>query len=122
MYCILGGPLAGMAHEQQVAEFIGSGYDVFGKYADTQYLKKHIFDTQFSEQYTRTIPDVRIDHYTIEGSSRRQYQQNLAIRVAASADFPLFPASVEAGFRLERSKLYRSCRKPFHVSESLQKA
>ena len=29
----------------------------------------------------------------------------MAIRVAASADFPLFPASVEAGFRLERSKL-----------------
>ena len=94
-----------MAHEQQVAEFIGSGYDVFGKYADTQYLKKHLFDTQFAKQYTRTIPDVRIDHYTIEGSSRRQYQQNLAVRVAASADFPLFPASVEAGFQLDRSKL-----------------
>lgn len=92
-------------HDQQVAEFIGSGYDVFGKYADTQYLKKHLFNTRFSKQYTRTIPDVRIDHYTVAGQSRKQYQQNLAVRVAASAEFPLFPASVEAGFQLDRSKL-----------------
>ena len=94
-----------MTHEQQVVQFIGSGYDVFGKYADAQYLKKHLFDTQFAEQYTRTIPDVRIDHYTIDGQNRRQYQESLSIRVAATADYPLFPASVEAGFQLDRSKL-----------------
>ena len=78
---------------------------MFGKYADPQYLKKHLFDPQFAKQYTRTIPDLRIHHYTIKGSSWSEYEKKLAVRVAASADFPLFPASVEAEFELERTKL-----------------
>ena len=55
-------------------------------------MKKHLFDPQFAKQYTRTIPDLRIHHYTIKGSSWSEYETNLAVRVAASADFPLFPA------------------------------
>ena len=94
-----------MSHKEQVAQFIGSGYDVFGKYADSQYLKKHLFDTKFADKYTRSIPDVRIDHYTIAGNSRRQYQKHFAIRVAADAQYPLFPVSLGAGFTLDRSKL-----------------
>ena len=94
-----------MAHKSQVAEFVGSGYDVFGEYASPESLKGRIFDIKYAERYTRSIPHRELNGCVLEGNSRMEYQNNLALRVAGTAEYPMFPVSVEAGFGLKRSNL-----------------
>ena len=94
-----------MAHKKQVAQFIGSGYDVFGKYASPESLKERIFDINHAEHYTQSISFDETDYYFVRGDNRKQYQDDLTSRVAARAEYPLFPATVEVGFELNGSEL-----------------
>ena len=90
-----------MAHNQHVDQFIGSGYDVFGKYASPESLKKRIFNIKYATKYTRSMSNVEINSTFVEGSCRTEYQKNLALEVAATAEYPMFPASVKVEFGLE---------------------
>ncbi len=56
--------------ENIALQYLGSGYDVFGEYADGVSIKKIIFDlTKVSEKDIRGIPNTNADYFSVKGDS-----------------------------------------------------
>ena len=85
-------------------ENLGSGYDVFEKYADVSQVKAQILD------YTKLNDDGLIEKKTLEhstfhtsaGTSITEYSQSLKISVGLSGSYMFFSGSVKTNFSSNR--------------------
>ena len=81
------------------AEYLGSGYDVCGEYADGVSIKKRLFDlSKVPEKDIRQIPNTSSDYFSVQGESYEEYQSSLTGKVGLSTNYGLFSASVESSF------------------------
>ena len=80
-------------------QFLGSGYDVCGHYADAGSVKKKIFDLESTpEDCKRDMPNQRAYVYSFECKSANEYQQKLSAKAGVEGTYLLFSGSVESSF------------------------
>ena len=79
--------------------YIGSGYDLCGKYADGVSIKRKIFDLdKVPERSLRELSNREAQYFSVSGESVEEYQSNLAVQAKVSGRYKLFSASVESSF------------------------
>lgn len=81
-----------------VDEYLGSGYDVCGKYASAASIKKRIFDLNEVQKNKRMIPNTKSDFFTVSGDSYEQYQTSLTNEVSLKGAYKLFSGSVSSSY------------------------
>ncbi len=85
--------------ENIALQYLGSGYDVFGEYADGVSIKKIIFDlTKVSEKDIRGIPNTNADYFSVKGDSYEECQSSLTRKVSLETSYGLFYGSVKTSF------------------------
>ena len=80
-------------------EYLGSGYDVCGEYADGVSIKKKIFDlNRVPKKDICQLPNRTADFFSVSGKSVEEYQKSLSVKAGISGFYKLFSASVESSF------------------------
>ena len=88
-----------MAEKKIAMNYLGSGYDLCGKYADGESVKRKIFDlNKVPEQAIRQLSNREAQFFSVSGDSVEEYQSSLAVKAGVSGSFGLFSASVESSF------------------------
>ena len=94
-----------MEHQQLIGrdgialEYLGSGYDVCGEYANGVSIKRKIFDLdRVPKKDIRQLPNRTADFFSVTGKSVEEYQSSLTVKAGIKASYGLFSGSVEASF------------------------
>ena len=88
-----------MAIEKIATNYLGSGYDLCGKYADGVSVKRKIFDlNKVPGHAVRQLSNREAQFFSVSGDSVEEYQSKLAVKAGVSGSYGLFSASVEASF------------------------
>ncbi len=83
--------------ESIAQEYLGSGYDVFGEYADAVSVKKRIFDLGLvSDKINREFPNIHATYLSVKGESYQEYQSSLAAKAGLEGTYSLFSGSVKS--------------------------
>ncbi len=85
--------------ESIAQEYLGSGYDVFGEYADGVSIKKRIFDLGLvPDKDIRGIPNTHAAYFSVKGESYEEYQSSLTAKVGLGGTYGLFSGSVKSSY------------------------
>lgn len=85
--------------ENIALEYLGSGYDVCGEYADAVSIKKKLFDlNRVPKKDIRRLPNRSADFFSVVGKTVEEYQQSLTIKAGVNGSYGLFSGSVETSF------------------------
>ena len=88
-----------MTEKSVARDYLGSGYDLCGKYADGESVKKQIFDlSKVPEHALRQLSNREAQYFSVSGDSVEEYQSQLAVKAGISGSYGLFSASVESSF------------------------
>lgn len=80
-------------------EYLGSGYDLCGQYADGVSVKRKLFDLEkVPEKDIRQLANRRADFFSVVGRTVEAYQSSLSAKAGISGAYKLFTGSVEASF------------------------
>ena len=80
-------------------EYLGSGYNVCGEYANGVSVKKKLFDLdKVPSKDIRKLSNRSADFFSVVGQSVEEYQKSLAVKAGISGSYKLFSGSVEASF------------------------
>ena len=71
--------------ENIALEYLGSGYDVCGEYADAVSIKKKLFDlNQVPKKDIRRLPNRSADFFSVVGKTVEEYQQSLTVKAGVN--------------------------------------
>lgn len=80
-------------------EYLGSGYDLCGEYADGVSIKRKIFDLEcIPEKDIRFLPNRSADFFSTSGQTVNEYQNELTAQAGVSGSYGLFSGSVKSSF------------------------
>lgn len=83
-------------------EYLGSGYDLSGKYADGVSIKRRIFDLdRVLKKDIRQLPNPMTNYFIVTGESVKEYQDSFSNKAGISGSYGLFSGSVERSFSKE---------------------
>ncbi len=85
--------------ESIAQQYLGSGYDVFGEYADAVSVKKRIFDLGLvPDKDIREFPNTHSIYFSAKGESYEEYQSSLAAQAGLKGTYGLFSGSVKSSY------------------------